>query len=246
MQHRIKVSFHFAGFIALLLALSLCCFSPAVPVYALPEQATGWVEVQCNPIPEDFSDTATVVFSNTETGEYYTVTCHKINDYVGRLKVPTGKYQVEQASTADNFTYEASTETSLFEITTDMPAAQLITLSVIKHDASYELPPAESESVSDLSSDTSTTDREQDESEGSDDPIASDTKEDSNSVLDWILQESSADDTESAEDNDTVQTEEDAEPISFDRVVLVILGTVLFIIIIMIIAFFARQYFIQD
>lgn len=133
MQHRMIIPFHFAVFLMMFLSLSVCSILSSALVYALPMQSSGWVEVKCDPIPKDFSTIATVILSNTETGEYYTITGHKVNDYIGRLQLPVGQYQVEQATTADNFAFEALTATRAFEITADMPAAQLITLQIIKH-----------------------------------------------------------------------------------------------------------------
>lgn len=243
MKHcRRPSTIHLSVSLLLLFLLSICRFPSVSVVYALPNAAaTGWVEVRCDPIPKDFSDTATVVLSNTETGEYYTITCHRINDYIGRLELPAGKYQVEQTSTADNFAYEASTTIGSFEITAEMPAAQLITLNIIKHDVSYELPITDAEkptTVPELVDSITSLD----ESEYVATPPTGNVQDTSNSILDWLKKETAPDDQTKSDDIEKPHSEEVSESFSGGRVVMIIIGTILFIIIIMMIAYFARQH----
>ena len=121
------------------LGLFLFCmaFLSSVPVYAVPadsEAATGWIEVQCTEVPDDFSDAVTVILVNQESSERYKIHCFKDNDYIGRMEVPVGKYDLDQVSTQDAFVYEAFSDIWDFEITEDMPAAYLIEVKVKKND----------------------------------------------------------------------------------------------------------------
>ena len=245
-QFRRPFSFHLSVILMLLFLLSICCFPSPSVIYALPDDSvTGWVEVRCNPIPQDFSETATVVLSNTETGEYYTITCHKINDYIGRMQLPAGKYRVEQTSTADNFEYEASTTVDSFEITAEMPAAQLITMSVVKHDVSYELPITDTgETVASPDFPDNTTSL--DENVSDDTPPIGTAQDTSNSILDWLKKETAPDEAGTSEEIENEHSTEASESFSSGRIVMIMLGTILFIIIIMVIAYFARQHFERE
>lgn len=245
-QFRRPISFYLSASLALFFLLSICCFPSVSVVYALPGAlVTGWVEVRCDPIPQDFSETATIVLSNTETEEYYTITCHKINEYIGRMELPVGKYRVEQTSTADNFAYEASTTVDTFEITAEMPAAQLITMNIVKHDVSYELPITDAgETIAAPDSTDSRASAEENESDAT--SSVGDTQDTSNSILDWLTKETSADEAFIAEDMEFGHSDEETEQPSGGRVVMIVLGTILFIIIIMVIAYFARQHFERE
>ena len=245
MQHRIMIPFRLAIFLMMLLFLSVCSFFSAAIVYALPMQASGWVEVKCEPVPEDFSDTATVVLSNTETGEYYTITCHKVNDYIGRLQLPVGQYQVEQTTTADNFAFEALTATRAFEITADMPAAQLITLQIIKHDASFTPPAIDSPSVLPDEGGSSAPDDILPPAE-SDIEIPAEEQESHPSLLDQLFQEPGSDEISEDDLSDTELTEAEQTESFFQRVVKVLIGTLVFVILVVAIAFLARHHFEQE
>jgi len=243
MKHcRQPSTIHLSVSLLLLFLLSICRFPSVSVVHALPNAgATGWVEVRCDPIPKDFSDTATVVLSNTETGEYYTITCHKINDYIGRLELPAGKYQVEQTSTADNFAYEASTTIDSFEITAEMPAAQLITLNIVKHDVSYEIPITDAEEPTTAPELVdSITSLDENESDSTSPP--GNVQDTSNSILDWLKKETAPDDQTKSEDIKDTHPEDTSESFAGGRVVMIMIGTILFIIIIMTIAYFVRQH----
>lgn len=217
--------------------------SGALVAYANPTAPSGWVEVRCAPVPADFQDTATVVLSNTESGEVYTITCHKVNDYIGRLQLPAGKYQVEQTTTADNFKYEALTSTISFDITGDMPAAQLITLEIIKHDAVYIVP--EQKPVSDPDADTQKAPHLSQPSEETPDTPASDADagETDNAVLDLIEKESrpalqAQDSTTSEEPSDDARSF--ASTIS--RGILIVLGSGLFVAFVFGMVYLIRQH----
>lgn len=225
--------------------LAICyVLSGALVVHANPTVPSGWVEVRCSPVPADFQDTATVVLSNTETGEVYTITCYKVNDYIGRLQLPAGKYQVEQTTTADNFKYEALTSTISFDITADMPAAQLITLEIIKHDAVYTVP--EQTPVSDPDTDTKEGPQpSQPSGETPDTPDSdtdADTNETNNAVLDLIEKESRP----ALQVQDSTTPEEPSAARSFvtgvSRGILVVLGSGLFVAFVFGMVYLIRQH----
>ena len=244
MQLRNPAAMSFPAFLVRVLVLMVCFFIPVPSVYALPSAATGWVEVRCEPVPADFADTATVVLSNTETGEYHTITCHKINGYIGRLELPLGKYQVEQTSTADNFAYEAFTKTTTFEITADMPAAQLITMEIIKHDVSYTLPDAELPfTVPETPIDTPETDEQ-------DSILPDDRKEDvhdtDNPLLDILTGKADLDEETEASVSEKTIDEETSSSSRMPNTLKVIVGTTIFIVLVFVIALFARNHFEQE
>lgn len=244
MQLRNPAAMSFPAFLVRVFVLMVCFFIPVPSVYALPPSATGWVEVRCEPVPSDFSDTATVVLSNTETGEYHTITCHKINGYIGRLELPLGKYQVEQTSTADNFAYEAFTKTTTFEITADMPAAQLITMEIVKHDVSYtvpesELPPTATDSPTDVPATAEPSDLMPDTSK-------EDTQNPSNPLLDKLLGDHTSSEKTDAAPNEDAEIDEEPASSKSQNALKVIVGTVIFIAIIFVIALFARHHFEQE
>lgn len=214
--------------LSFLLTCVVWLFAESAFVHALPEPATGWVEVQCTDIPEGFSDSATAVFSNTETGETYTITCQKINDYLARMKVPAGSYQVDHVSTADNFAYEAFTDITAFEITKDMPAAQLIPLTVVRHDAQHILPPTDS--VSSAPSDDVSATVPSDTEPKTEAPLPenpSSMPSDDNALLDIIDQMASPD---ASDEQATVQAPSDEQQVlpSVGKVFLVLFGSGVF------------------
>lgn len=234
------VPFTFAVFCVVFCTLIIGLFFPLAVVYALPDQDTAWVEVQCTSVPKEFSSTATVVLSSTETGEYYTITCHKVNDYIGRLALPVGKYQVEHTSTADNFAYEATTTVDTFELKKDMPAAYLITVSVIKHDTSYTVPEAEAP-VAPVPGDTEAVPETAV-------PSTSDTPSQSqqntvNSILDFLqnqgTDQDASDVTSDAENPDDADT---SVPSAMRSIFKAIVGTLIFVALVFVIAYFVRQH----
>lgn len=244
MHTRAPAGLSFPAFLTRLFALMVCFLIPAPSVYALPPAITGWVEVRCEPVPADFSDTATVVLSNVETGEYYTITCHGINEYIGRLELPAGKYQVEQTSTADNFAYEAFTKTTTFDITADMPAAQLITMEIVKHDVSYTVPEAELPStVPDSPTDVPETSEPLD-------PMPDTSKEDtqtpSNPLLDKLFGDHTVSEKPDASPDEDTEINEEPASSKSQNAIKVIVGTVVFIVIVFVIALFIRNHFEQN
>ena len=132
----------FVRLLVAILLFSIFIFSCMMPVYADPtekeEPSGGWIEVKCDPVPEEFDGSVTVIISNDETDEEHTIQCLKENKYIGRLKLPFGKYHLERASSSNNFFYEATANLSRFEITKDMPAAQLIEVEVIRNEIPEE------------------------------------------------------------------------------------------------------------
>ena len=230
--------------LSFLLTCVVCLFANSAFVYALPEPVTGWVEVQCSSIPEGFSDTATAVFSNTETGETYTIHCQKINGYLARMKVPAGKYQVDHVSTTDNFTYEAFTEVTDFEITENMPAAQLIPLTIIQHNTPSDVPLLDETAVSVLPEnltepvpDTADSRQDADSTEGS---AASQNEE--NAVLDMIDKMAGPDAPEAPEETQAGSTDHQVLP-SLGKVCLVLLGSGVFAAVVFGCAWMFRKHF---
>lgn len=117
--------------------LSILIFSSIGPVYADPDkkeaEAGGWIEAVCTAVPEDFEGSVSVMVSDVETDEVYTIDCLKANGFVGRKKLPYGKYFVDRIYTSDTFYYEGFTDLYSFELTKDMAAAQKIEVEVIKN-----------------------------------------------------------------------------------------------------------------
>ena len=214
-------------------------------VYALPEPVTGWVEVRCDTVPDDFSQSATAVFSNTETGETYTITCQKINDYLARLKVPAGKYQVDHVSTADNFRYEAFTDVASFEITAGMPAAQLIPLKIIAHEASLDVSAPEEEDTpsaenTDISADTESPDAVMQPE--ADQTPSSPSQEEQNAVLDLIDQMAQPDNADGQTSENEAAASTPSALSGLSRVFLVLFGSGLFAAFIFVCAWFLRKH----
>lgn len=126
-------------FRTLILLASLCILmlSSVFPVYADPtenELSSGaWVEVVCTTVPEDFEGSVSIVISDFQTNESYTVDCLKANGFIGRKKLPYGKYFVDWIYTSDTFYYEGFTDLYSFELTKEMSAAKKIEIEVIKN-----------------------------------------------------------------------------------------------------------------
>lgn len=117
--------------------LVLLIISSISPVYADPdnteEASGGWIEAVCTVVPEGFEGSVSVMVSEAETDEVYTIDCLKANNFVGRKKLPYGKYFVDRIYTSDTFYYEGFTDLFSFELTKEMPAAQKIEIEVIQN-----------------------------------------------------------------------------------------------------------------
>lgn len=131
-----KTRYPFRAFI-LFVSLYILILSSVLSVYADPDEKTSeggaWVEVVCTIVPEDFEGSVSVVLSDVETDERYTIDCLKANAFVGRQKLPYGKYYVDWIYTSDTFYYEGFTDLYSFELTKEMAAAKKIEIEVIKN-----------------------------------------------------------------------------------------------------------------
>lgn len=90
-------------------------------------ELVGWIEIVCD-VPDDFHEPVTLVISEDETGEIYSVVCREINDYIGRAELPEGSFTIFQVIAADD--RPASCDISTFEISDHMRAAVGIKVTV--------------------------------------------------------------------------------------------------------------------
>lgn len=123
--------------ILLFVALFVLILFSIISVYAEPEKTEtepgGWIEAVCTVVPADFEGSVSVMVSDVETDESYTIDCLNVNGFVGRKKIPYGKYFVDRIYTSDTFYYEGFTDLYSFELTKDMAAAKKIEIEVIKN-----------------------------------------------------------------------------------------------------------------
>lgn len=121
----------------LLSILVVLILSSIAPVYANPDnndaEAGGWIEAVCTVVPEGFEGSVSVMVSDIETDEVYTIDCLKANGFLGRMKLPYGKYFVDRIYTSDTFYYEGFTDLYSFELNKEMSAAQKIEIEVIRN-----------------------------------------------------------------------------------------------------------------
>ena len=126
-----------------------------------------------------------------------------------------------------------------------MPAAQLIILQIIKHDASFTPPTIDAPSVLPDEGGSSASDDTLPPAE-SDIEIPAEEQESQPSLLDQLFQEPGSDDISEDDLSDTELTEAEQTESFFQRVVKMLLGTLVFVILVVAIAFLARHHFEQE
>ena len=123
-----------------------------------------------------------------------------------------------------------------------MPAAQLITLQIIKHDASFTPPAIDVPSVLPDEGGNSSPDDILPPTE-SDIEIPAEEQESHPSLLDQLFQAPGSDDISEDDLSYTELTEAEQTESFFQRVVKMLLGTLVFVILVVAIAFLARHHF---
>lgn len=231
----------------LFMTLALLILSSTAPVYADPDKkedaSGGWIEAVCTVVPEGFEGSVSVMVSEAESDEVYTIDCLKANNFVGRKKLPYGKYFVDRIYTSDTFYYEGFTDLFSFELTKEMSAAQKIEIEVIQNnvpDGVFEMR-QEDPSEKDSSNESEAT-LEKGEAEKQEDP-----KEDPSSAAD--LEEEGS----KVSENDDTKPQTEAEPDdssttkkALRNIGISLLATVGFVGIVALFVYLGRSYFYEE
>lgn len=233
----------------LFLSLMILMLSSVLLVYADPEEkepAPGaWIEVVCPIVPEDFEGSVSIVVSDVETDESYTIDCLKANGFVGRKKLPYGKYFVDRIYTSDTFYYEGFTDLFSFELTEKMTAAKKIEIEVIKNnvpDDVFTMTPgsqSDTESVLGIPSEE-VKDTENGEDTKATEMSASENKADTDQGSDTSIGNEEAQESDVSSD-DSLTTKKVLQDIGISLLV-----TVVFVAVVALIVFFVRSRYFEE